>query len=293
MAVVDVTQMWSRDASSITNPEANPNRISFNFVTAYQVLTDTVEANFHATLITEARDKGLPFVGDAFPDEKVAALVVDVTPSRMSPILWLVEVKYQGFPLDDQEFTEVEWSDVSSTEPVDQDWNGKAIVNINGEYVDGLTMDLSDPVVVLRRKFFAINVAAIHAYRHSTNSDQFFGFPPGTARLVGYSAKAKFSGGVQYGWWDVTARVQFRWPYRCTAAQAWYKRYRNEGYMVRQNETVGSGIYKRKRAVDFFKTDSPTPILLNADGEEETNPNNALWLFAQVYGSLPYSALGF
>jgi len=292
MAVIDVTQMWSRDSSSVSSEKADPDRIDFTFTTAFQVLTDTPQAYTHENLITEARSKGLPFIGDAFPDPDVAALVIDFGVTRMSPILYLVEVRYQGFP-NNQQTTEVEWGDTSTTEPVDEDWNGKAIVNVNGEYVEGLTMDLSDPVLVLRRKFFGINIAAIHAYRHSTNSDTFFGFPPGTARLAGYSASASFSGGIQQGWWNVTARFQFRWPYRCTPAQAWYKRYRNEGYMVRVNEVTGTGITKRKRAVDFFKTDSTTPILLNADGEEETNPNNALWLFAQVYGSLPYSALGF
>ena len=293
MSVVDVTQMWSRDASSITSSEANRSRIQFNFVTAYQVLLDEATENFHAELINQAIGAGLPYIGDPFPDPTVAALVVDVTPSRMSPILWLVEVKYEGFPINEDEGTQVEWSDVTTTEDIDQDFLGRAIVNVNGEYVQGLTMDLSDPVLVLRRKFFSINIAAIHAYRHSVNSDNFFGFPPGTARLVGYSASARFAGGAQQGWWDVTARFQFRWPYRTTADKAWFKRYRNEGYMIRVNAFDGLGIRKRKKAVDFFKTESNTPILLNDDGEEEVDPNRAVWLYAQVYGSLPYSALGF
>jgi len=293
VSVVNITQMWSRDASSIASAEADRSRIQFNFVTAFQVLLDEASANFHAELIEQAIALGMPYIGDSFPDANVAASVVDVTPSRMSPILWLVEVKYQGFPLNEDEGTQIEWSDTSTSEDIDQDWNGKAIVNVNGEYVVGLTMDLSDPVLVLRRKFFSINIASLHEYRHSTNSDIFFGFPAGTCRLVGYSASARFAGGAQQGWWDVTARFQFRWPYRTTPDKAWYKRYRNEGYMLRVNEYVGAGVRKRKRAVDFFKTESTTPVLLNSDGEEETNPNNALWLFAQVYGSLPYAALGF
>lgn len=63
--------------------------------------------------------------------------------------------------------------------------------------------------------------------------------------------------------------------------------------MIRVNALQGLGLKKRKKAVDFFKTESNTPILLNQDGEEETDPDNAIWLYAQVYGSLPYSALGF
>lgn len=293
MSVIAVTQMWSRDSASVTSANADPDRIEFNFVTAYQVLLDEPEAHFHAKLFNQARPLGLPFIGDAFPDSNVAALVVDVTPTLMGPILWLVEVKYQGFPLVAQEGTEVEWTDTTTTEEIDQDWNGRAIVNVNGEYVEGLTMDLSDPILVLSRKFFSINVAGIHAYRHSTNSDTFFGFPPGTARLIGYGAKARFQGGVQQGWWDVTARFQFRWPYRTTPDKAWYKRFRNEGYMVRAEAASGNGVEARKRAIDFFKVDSSTPVLLNQGGGEETDPNNAIWLYAQVYGSLPYSALGF
>jgi hypothetical protein len=34
------------------------------------------------------------------------------------------------------------------------------------------------------------------------------------------------------------------------------------------------------------------PVLLKATGEQELNPDNARFIYTQLYGTLPYSALG-
>ena len=70
-----------------------------------------------------------------------------------------------------------------------------------------------------------------------------------------------------------------------TDAQAWYKRYRHEGMYVK----VGGVI---RRAVDEQGQEMTRPVLLMADGTQETNPNNALFRYEKVYDSLPYSGLG-
>jgi hypothetical protein len=84
----------------------------------------------------------------------------------------------------------------------------------------------------------------------------------------------------------VTARIQFREPHaNTTAAQAWYKRWRHEGLLVKKDGAKG-------RALDDFKQEITKPVLLKLNGEEETNPDNAVFIHTQVYGSLPYAALG-
>jgi hypothetical protein len=147
-------------------------------------------------------------------------------------------------------------------------------------------MDVADQVVVITRKFTSINTAGIALYRRATNSDEFLGWPPGTARLVGFSAKNRFVyGGIQEEW-TVTARIQFREPFAgTTPAQTWYKRWRHEGLYVRHNGLI-------VRAIDDNYQEVTKPVLLKIDGTQETNPDNAYFAHTQVYGSLPYSALG-
>ena len=186
----------------------------------------------------------------------------------------------------DDASVEVEWTDSTSTEPIDRDINGYAIVTANGEPVDGLSMDISDQVVVIRRKFASINTASIGAYRRATNSDTFLGWAPGTARLIGFSAKNKFAYGGLAEAWDVTARIQFREAYaNTTPAQAWYKRWRHEGLYVNDGGVV-------RRAIDAQMQPASKPVLLKIDGTQETNPEAAYFFHTQVYGSLPYSTLG-
>jgi len=139
---------------------------------------------------------------------------------------------------------------------------------------------------VITRKFTSINTSGIAAYRRSTNSDTFLGWPPGTARLIGFSAKNRFVYNGLQEEWNVTARIQFRQPYaNTTAAQAWYKRWRHEGLYILDGATV-------RRATDDQGQEMTKPVLLKVDGTQETNPDNAYFVHTQVYGSLPYSALG-
>lgn len=245
----------------------------------YQVVT-TPDTN----VVDVASAVGIPQLGTQH-SSGLAAYVDSINPQSVSPIFWVVTVNYNGESTDDNT-VEVEWTDVTTSEPIDRDWNGRAIVTANGEQVEGLSMDIADQVVVIRRKFAAINTAAIAQYRRATNSDTYLGWPPGTARLVGFSAKNQFKYGTQRELWDVTARIQFREPFRnTTPAQAWMKRWRHEGLLIRVGAVIG-------RALDSRGQEETKPVLLKADGTRETNPDNAYFHHTQVYGSLPYNALG-
>jgi hypothetical protein len=280
MAVIDVTKMWSKSGGSFNSQLRDPFDQTFAFTEGYQVLSDTVDDS--VTTIIDAA--GLPRNGDRHPSG-FPAFVTSLRATPLGPIFWLVEVGYEG-ESDDPGTIDVEWTDVSTTEPIDRDWSGRAIVTANGEQVDGLSVEIADQVVVIRRRFATINTAALAQYRRSTNSDVFLGWPPGTARLVGFSAKNQFAFGAPNQAWDVTARIQFREAFAGTPVGfAWYKRWRHEGLLVRSGTNI-------RRAIDSFSQEKTKPVLLQADGTEETNPDNALFIYTQVYGSLPYSALG-
>lgn len=280
MSVIDATKMWSKQGGAITSERADALDQKYSFTEAWQVL-HTVD-----TLSNECLEfGGIPASG-AQHESGYPAFVVKKDHSQISPILSIVTVSYEG-ESPDPASVEVEWTDATTTEPIDRDWNGEAILTVNGEPVEGLSMDVADQIVVIRRRFLTVDTAAIAAYRRATNSDTFLGWAPGTGRLVAYSAKNRFKYGAPQEQWDVTARIQFRQPYaNTTNAQAWYKRWRHEGIYVKAADgTI-------RRALDQLGHEVSKPVLLKADGTQETNAAAAVFIHTQVYDSLPYSALG-
>lgn len=279
MTVISVDRMWSGSSAQYTSEKFDQFDNSFSLSDGYQVLTS---ADTEQPEVINA--SGVPQAGDRHPSG-INAFARSRSAQRVSPIMWLVTIGYEGYDYD-LGSTDVEWSDTVSSEQIDRDYNGDAILTVNNEQVDGLTMEIADPVVVITKKFLFINQYAIGEYRHATNSDTFLGWPPGTARLVGYSAKNKFKYGGMEELWTVTARIQFRYPLAgATAAQAWYLRWRHEGYY----EKVGGRV---ERARDLNGLETSRPVLLKVDGTREEDPSLALFKYTQVYGSLPYSVLG-
>lgn len=279
MSVINVTQMWSKTGGSFSSEKYDAFPAKYAITEGYSVLTDP------GTNVVEVSEAdGIPQYGDRHISG-IAAFVNKIDPQQISPILFIVTVGYEG----DNPFTgevDVEWTDTTSSEPIDRDYNGAAILTVNNEQIEGLTYDLSDTVCIISRKFLAINVKSIAAYRHATNSDEFLGWPPGTARLVGYSAKNKFKFGVGQELWSVTARIQFREGLMgATDEQAWCKRWRHEGIYINSGGVI-------QRALDHLGQELSRPILLKEDGTQEGNPNLAIFRYTQVYGSLPYAALG-
>ena len=280
MTVQNVTKMWSKTGGSLSSEKLTAIDQVWGVTEGYQVLAQVGDS---VDVVVAAA--GIPLIGSQHPTG-IDAYVESVSPEQLSPIFWQVMVGYRG--LVDDSAVDIEWTDSQTTEPIDRDFYGRAIVTANNEPVEGLSMDIADQIVVIRRRFLSIDTAAIGAYRRSTNSDTFLGWPPGTARLVGFSAKNAFLAGAPNERWDVTARIQFREPYaNTTPAQAWYKRWRHEGLYVR--DTVGG---PRRRAVDGQQQEMTKPVLLKINGIEETNPDNAVFIHTQVYGSLPYAGLG-
>jgi hypothetical protein len=281
VSIINVTKMWSKTGGSLKSELLSQLDEVWSITEGYQVLC---EIGDDINLVANAVD--LPNIGDQHPTADPPAFVESLDPTPLGPIFWQVIVNYRGLP--NESGVEVEWTDTTTTEPIDRDINGAAIVTANNEPVEGLSMDVADQIVIIRRKFIDINPAAIAVYRRATNSDTFLGWPPGTARLVGYSAKNRFTYGTPQQLWDVTARIQFRQPYaNTTDAQAWYKRWRHEGLLERDSPGGLIG-----RAIDDLGQQASKPVLLKLDGTRELDPNNAVFIHTQVYTSLPLSGLG-
>lgn len=279
-------EMWSKQDGSAESPDGKARILSMR--RAFTVLlaaNDPLEVAYSAA--------NLPLVNEPYPGTQYV-VCKKLIPRRLSPILAEVTAEYHGevgptgitsSPINNEVI--ITWSNATTDESIDQDFEGKPIVTANKEPIDGITERISDQVATIERNFVEINMYAIRAYLKSTNSDEWLGWPPGTARLMGYSASNVITNGVA-GFWKVSAQFQFREPYNTTPDKAWYKRVRHEGFLVRDAADEDPHV-----AWDLV-TKSPVtrPILLKEDGTREEDPDNAHWLEFQTLGSLPYSALG-
>lgn len=288
MPVQSVTRMWSRFASDLTRQEK---KLSRTIRDAYQVVHDVDDSRFDVE-----QANGIPRIGDNYPGS-LFVFCEGLSLQRVSPILTIVSVNYKGEigPTGEEDSPlnappEISWSDTETDEPTDEDIDGKPIVNVNGEPIDGVTMKIADNVVTIKRNFLTFNPYITGQYRHSVSSDAFLGYPAGTARLIRYSAKNSFyQDNLTY--WEVTGSIQFRLGIRTTDDKAWYKRVRNEGFYEKITDP-----YSNQQILVQARDDNgkpvTRPVLLKEDGTRETNPDNAHWLEFPVYRSLPYNALG-
>lgn len=290
MTILEVKKAWSRSGANATTQDGQTLVVSFE--EAYQI-THSADA----TEMEIMSASGLPGIATRHPE--TYAICKRIGPlSRVSPIYSIVGVGYEGqfgpgqltaSPIN--KGPEYIWSDTTSNEPIDCDWDGKPIATKNGEPLRGLTMELADQTLTVTRNFALFSPWLTHQYRHSVNSDSFASYPAGTARLVGFSATREYSDTFAY--WKVNAKIQFRYPYNVTPDKAWYARVRHEGYYERL--TV-DGVDRVVRAVDKNKEPVTNPVPLKEDGtrftQEEIDRGESYWLLFKRYQPLPYSALG-
>lgn len=228
MTIVSVDKMWSRDNGTVTSPDGKTRSASFR--EGWQVVHSV-----DATQIEVVSATGLPKIGDLY-DTTDYIFCTNQNPQRLGPIMTIVDIEYSGeigpnntSPINTEPI--VSWSDAQSTEAIDQDINRRAIVTANGEPITGLTKEVADQVVTINRKFSLFNPFLTSLYRDSVSSDAFMGYPAGTARMIRFAASNVIDN--NFGYWDVTASIQFRMPYLTSYSHAWSKRVRHEGFYER------------------------------------------------------------
>jgi hypothetical protein len=234
---------------------------------------------------------------------------VDRQFQRVSPILWIASLTYEGEfgPAGPQaraelQPPEIEWTDTEEDQGIEEDVNGNAIVTANGEPIDGATMKRADNILKVKRPFRFFNPHLTSEYRHSVNSDTFQSYPAGTGRMVKYNAKQRWDAGHE-GWWDITAEIQFRVPYNTTPKKAWYARVRHEGFyekVIYQVIVPGEGEEDPTEetrsyimhAVDDNKEKVTSRVLLAENGTRLPDGSDPHYLEFEIYKSLPYNTLG-
>jgi hypothetical protein len=185
---------------------------------------------------------------------------------------------------------------VETEEEVDEDFDGNPIVTANGEAVNGVRRKFADQTVTIQKNMISFSSYVQGRYRQSVNADTFLGWPPGTGKMTKFRAKGVASPDVPGGgYYQVTAVIQFRIPYRTTPERAWYSRRRHEGF-YRRIAIPGGNTTKVIRAT---KAGEPTtkPVLLDENGFQlpDVEPPNfpqAFWRESKLYEPLSYNALG-
>lgn len=291
MPVINTEKMWSRRNSTAAVTE-NFRKLTVSFTEAYTILVTNDTTEFE--IYTQA---DLPPVGQSFPGfEFVVANQAQL--ERVSPIMWIATVNYSGeigglrniggnttatSPFDAR--PRLQWDDVETEAEIDEDFDGKPIINTAGERFRGVKALFSDQTLTVTRNMLLFNPYAQAVYRRSVNSDLFMGWPPGTCKLMKLSAQNVLD--EQNGYWTVTGVFQFRYPYNTTPDKAWYARWLNVG--LNQRRTVGQP--ELEPCYDGNDTPAVTPQYLDADGRQ-TDEAGAIWNETKLYNSLPYNLLG-
>jgi hypothetical protein len=248
---------------------------------------------------------GIPAAGSSFSEDFPFVYADGASLERISPVLWMMTIDYNGEiapGIDPEEPNNpimapprIDWDDVESEEEIDEDFDGKPIQTVNREPIEGVKALIPDQTVSIKRNMISFSPYVQARYRRAVNSDNFLGWPPGTAKLMKFSASNVF--GEIGGYWEITAQIRFRYPYRTTAEKAWYARVRHEGF-YEKIDLSGPGAGTRiVRAVDGNKEPMTRKVLLASDGYRlpvpaEGEEQIANWLEFKLYDSLPFNALG-
>lgn len=291
--VGNAIKMWSRQNSSATLSE-NFRRMDVTFSEAYQI-----ETSYDASELDVYLAPGLPQASQSYPGFPFV-YAERAQLQRVSPVFWIATVDYKGEiggagggaggtnPNPLFALPIIKFDDVETEEEIDVDFLGNPIVNTAGERVRGVKALFSDQVLTVTRNFAVFDTYVQAIYRRSVNSDTFQGWPAGTVKLMKLSADNVADANT--GYWKVTGVFQFRFPYNTIPARAWYNRRVSMG--LKQRQSVGST--KLIPTVDGHKQPSTTPQYLDEDGMqiENIDTNPPFWQETQLYGQLPYNALG-
>jgi hypothetical protein len=229
MTIYSVTPAWSRLGSSDSTDDGLRYKITRS--TGLQVVHSydaTEEEILSSSLVTQ--------LGARY--ESTFAVCKKRSVSKVGQIFSIVACDFEGEtgpsgPNDNplNKPVEYEWGQATSTEAIDVDANGRPIVTANGEQIVGLTKEISDSVLTLKKNFAVFTPWLQQAYLNSVNSDTFANWAPGTGKMKTLTAKQMRYNAFEY--FEVNATVQFRVPYNTTAAKAWWGRTRHEGFYER------------------------------------------------------------
>ena len=229
MTIQSVTEAWSRRGTT----QSSQDGLTF---TLSQSIGQQVVHSYDATDVEILDDSRVYQIGQFHPG--TYAICKRRSVSKVGLIFSIVSHEFEGEigpgglidnPLNKP--VEYEWGQATSTEPIDVDVYGRPIVTANGEEIVGLTKEISDSVLIMRKNFAIFTPWLQQAYLNSVNSDLFANWLPGTGKMKTLTAKQIKFGAFEY--FEVNATVQFRVAYNTIPERAWWSRNRHEGFYER------------------------------------------------------------
>lgn len=278
MSVIDVAQKWSGQTSSFSMDNHGNSR--FGYRSIWTLKTDSpLSANYDALNSTL-----LPAVGSYYMG--TGAICVNKTVATIGPFLYEITCDFQGDSNPLYANYERSWSFAKSTEPIDVDSAGNAILNPNGERYTGLTKEVCDLVYVVTRNETSTDMATHLTYQGAVNSDTFKGYAAKKCRLVEVAAQEQIDGSNWY--WRVTYRFQFR------QQDDWRQRILVEGHKHYTGTVSGVRQYQ-----PFYTDSSETVVDQNphplastgARLADETNIASHVWVYKDIYPLMAFSGL--
>lgn len=291
MSIINITKGWKDLAATGGKFDGKTFEI-FSFVTDDP--TDTpVSFDFPVTVggVT------IPKAGTRHPDKR-GYRCGHPQVSLVCPTFFNVRVNYSGStnaageqsetdtndPLSEP--AEISWSDASSTEAVDQAFNGYPLVNTVGEPFDPPpTEEFKDTVLTITRNEAGFTPNVKRDYQDTVCNGAFWGAEAGRARMIQINAD-KVNGIVVY--WRKKYVIQFRMltPQGVKPLHAWCRRVLNHGFRYKDDEGKIRGIK------DADGQPLSQPKLLALDGTLLKDDDDPVYLLFQRFLLKNWGPLG-
>jgi len=283
MGVVNVQQGWPNSAGQVKADQQGNQ--SWGFTTFYTVLLEANTANPEQEALFAS---DIPAIGDYYGTSD--AQCVGKSAKAIGPLLYEVTCEYAGQDNPLYAYYEKSWSFAKSTEPIDRDAAGNAILNPNGERITGVVKEISDLVYCVSRNVTQDQFDAHRAYMDAVNSVTFMGYAAKKARVVEISATRQISGAGRDWYWRETIRIQFR------PRDDWRQRVLVEGHQYWTGRMLSTG---RRELLPFrlgggLEID-PKPHPLAADGRrlvDEADVATHVWQYKDIYPAMNLNQLG-
>jgi hypothetical protein len=299
MPIGQIIRMWSSDDYTASADVDGKNRQrSHRF--SYSIDCTAPETDTAWSIALEAATS-YGFVRGAVHPHDAFLRLVSVRVGRESPLMFRLDTTSlsRGFepgesPLDEP--PDIESDHATTTEAFDRDVDGKPIMTVNGEGFDPpITDEISDLVLTISKNVPTWDYLQAWLYMGggqrpaASNSDEFLGFPAGSARVRALRARSVTTDDFSY--FKATGTFQFRNAAPdSTVAKAWWKRVRSEGFLVRNPFDLAA---PPVRATDGEGAPAVKPVQIDpADGTEEADKTKAHWVEFQLGLSLPFSVFG-
>lgn len=283
----------------------------------FQVVFDSA---INCSTIAAKAAAGVPRPMDAYPGAS-GVFCINAHARRVSPLTCEVTASYSSiqYSLADIDQSplnappQIRFTTITTEESFDIDAYGNPMQLVTGEpFEPSIRVPVEDDVIEITRNMLTYDPVLWSSYSRSTNSDIFFGLPPGTIHLNARDAVTQFAPNVGE-YFTVSAKFVIRRAAPgSTDARAWWRRILAQGYycvipkevfnspkdlLVRCPDDMGQPAAKPRLhrigcpwPYNQMTATRGTPVAL-VSGTPFQDASKAEWYEYPIFYPKPYSAL--